>query len=56
LVAPVTIGDGAIVAAGSTITRDVAADALALARGEQADKPGWAVRFRAAAAAKKDRR
>lgn len=47
LVAPVTIGDGAIVAAGSTITRDVAADALALVRPDQTAKPGWAARFRA---------
>ena len=40
LVAPVTVGDGAIVAAGSVITEDVPADALALARGRQANKPG----------------
>lgn len=53
LVAPVTIGDGAIVAAGSTVTRDVAGDALALVRPEQTEKPGWAARFRTAAAAKK---
>jgi bifunctional UDP-N-acetylglucosamine pyrophosphorylase/glucosamine-1-phosphate N-acetyltransferase len=53
LVAPVTVGDGAIVAAGSVITRDVAADALALARGKQEERPGWAARFKAAMAAKK---
>ncbi|HEY0269725.1 MAG TPA: bifunctional UDP-N-acetylglucosamine diphosphorylase/glucosamine-1-phosphate N-acetyltransferase GlmU [Sphingomonas sp.] len=47
LVAPVSIGKGAIVAAGSVVTRDVAADALALVRPEQQDKPGWASRFRA---------
>ena len=46
LVAPVEIGAGAIVAAGSVVTRDVAADALAVARGVQEDKPGWAARFR----------
>lgn len=46
LVAPVSIGDGAIVAAGSVVTRDVEANALALARGQQAVKPGWAHRFR----------
>ncbi len=46
LVAPVTIGDGAIVAAGSTITRDVPGGALAIERAEQRDKPGWAARFR----------
>jgi bifunctional UDP-N-acetylglucosamine pyrophosphorylase/glucosamine-1-phosphate N-acetyltransferase len=42
LVAPVTIGDGALVAAGSVITKDVPADALALGRAEQTHKPGWA--------------
>jgi bifunctional UDP-N-acetylglucosamine pyrophosphorylase / glucosamine-1-phosphate N-acetyltransferase len=47
LVAPVKIGDGAIVAAGSTITRNVPADALALGRARQDIKDGWAVRFRA---------
>jgi bifunctional UDP-N-acetylglucosamine pyrophosphorylase/glucosamine-1-phosphate N-acetyltransferase len=46
LVAPVTIGDGAIVAAGSTIGRDVAADALAIERANQDEKPGWASSFR----------
>jgi bifunctional UDP-N-acetylglucosamine pyrophosphorylase/glucosamine-1-phosphate N-acetyltransferase len=46
LVAPVTIGAGAIVAAGSVITRDVAPDALAVARGRQETRPGWAARFR----------
>jgi bifunctional UDP-N-acetylglucosamine pyrophosphorylase/glucosamine-1-phosphate N-acetyltransferase len=46
LVAPVTIGDGAIVAAGSTISRDVEADALSIARAPQDDKPGWAAKFR----------
>src|SRR6185503_5562214 len=48
LVAPVTVGDGAIVAAGSVITDDVPADALAIARGRQAVKPGRAVAMRAA--------
>lgn len=52
LVAPVTIGRGAIVAAGSTVTEDVAADALALVRPAQQEKPGWAARFRARSAAK----
>jgi len=42
LVAPVRVGHGAYVAAGSTITEDVPADALALARGRQVNKPGWA--------------
>jgi len=40
LVAPVRVGDGALVAAGSTITEDVPADTLALARGRQVNRPG----------------
>jgi bifunctional UDP-N-acetylglucosamine pyrophosphorylase / glucosamine-1-phosphate N-acetyltransferase len=47
LVAPVSVGDGAIVGAGSVITRDVSADALAIARGQQTEKPGGAAAFRA---------
>ena len=46
LVAPVTVGEGAIVGAGSVITCDVEADSLAIARGEQKGIPGWARRFR----------
>ncbi len=42
LVAPVRIGAGAYVAAGSTITENVPPDALAIARGRQTTKPGWA--------------
>ena len=42
LVAPVTIGDGAITASGSTITHDVPDDALAIARARQVTKPGRA--------------
>ena len=42
LVAPVTVGDGAYIAAGSAITRDVPDDALAIGRGQQVDKPGRA--------------
>jgi bifunctional UDP-N-acetylglucosamine pyrophosphorylase/glucosamine-1-phosphate N-acetyltransferase len=53
LVAPVSIGKGALVAAGSVITRDVAEDAVALARGEQTEKPGAAAAFRARMQAKK---
>ena len=52
LVAPVRVGDGATVAAGSVITRDVAAEGLALARGEQVEKPGRAKEIRAMLAAK----
>jgi bifunctional UDP-N-acetylglucosamine pyrophosphorylase/glucosamine-1-phosphate N-acetyltransferase len=47
LVAPVKVGDGAITAAGSVITADVEADALAIARGTQMQKRGWAAAFRA---------
>ena len=46
LVAPVSVGAGAFTGTGSVITQDVPADALALARGHQVDKPGWAARFR----------
>jgi bifunctional UDP-N-acetylglucosamine pyrophosphorylase/glucosamine-1-phosphate N-acetyltransferase len=53
LVAPVIIGEGAMVAAGSTITADVGADALAIVRPAQDEKPGWAKRFREASAARK---
>ena len=53
LVAPVSVGDGAIVAAGSVVTRNVPADALALARGRQDTKAGWAARFRERMAARK---
>ena len=47
LVAPVTIGDGAFVTAGSVITRDVAPDAMAFGRARQDEKPGRAAEFRA---------
>ncbi|MEO8455438.1 MAG: bifunctional UDP-N-acetylglucosamine diphosphorylase/glucosamine-1-phosphate N-acetyltransferase GlmU [Sphingomicrobium sp.] len=46
LVAPVTIGEGAIVGAGSVITRDVEPDSLAVERSEQKSIVGWARRFR----------
>jgi len=46
LVAPVAIGNGAIVGAGSVITRDVEADSLAVERSEQKGVAGWARRFR----------
>jgi bifunctional UDP-N-acetylglucosamine pyrophosphorylase/glucosamine-1-phosphate N-acetyltransferase len=47
LVAPVTIGDGAFVGAGSTINRDVPAGSLSIARGRQTDIPDGAARIRA---------
>ena len=53
LVAPVTIGEGAIVAAGSVVTKAVEADALCLVRPAQESKPGWAARFRARMMARK---
>jgi bifunctional UDP-N-acetylglucosamine pyrophosphorylase / glucosamine-1-phosphate N-acetyltransferase len=46
LVAPVRVGDGAYVAAGSTITDNVPSDGLAIARGRQENKLGWASRKR----------
>jgi bifunctional UDP-N-acetylglucosamine pyrophosphorylase/glucosamine-1-phosphate N-acetyltransferase len=51
LVAPVTIGNGAFVAAGSVITDDVSDDALAVARGRQAEMPGRAAQMRGEGAA-----
>ena len=47
LVAPVTIGEGAYVGSGSVVTKDVPADALAVARGQQVIKADWARGFRA---------
>jgi bifunctional UDP-N-acetylglucosamine pyrophosphorylase / glucosamine-1-phosphate N-acetyltransferase len=47
LVAPVSVEDGAYVAAGSVITSPVSKDALAITRAQQAEKPGWAEKFRA---------
>ncbi|MBI1172788.1 bifunctional UDP-N-acetylglucosamine diphosphorylase/glucosamine-1-phosphate N-acetyltransferase GlmU [bacterium] len=45
LVAPVTVGDRAMTASGSVITEDVPAEALALARARQVNKPGLATRL-----------
>lgn len=53
LVAPVTIGDGAYVGSGSVVTKDVPPDGLAVARGRQIIKEGWAARWRRIAAAAK---
>ena len=44
LIAPVRVGKGAYVAAGSSITEDVPPDSLAIARGKQLNKPGWIAR------------
>ena len=46
LVAPVRVGDGAYVGAGSTITDNVPSGGLAIARGRQVNKPGWAAKKR----------
>ncbi|MEZ5816755.1 MAG: bifunctional UDP-N-acetylglucosamine diphosphorylase/glucosamine-1-phosphate N-acetyltransferase GlmU [Hyphomicrobiaceae bacterium] len=46
LVAPVKVGEGAYVASGSVVTKDVSANALAITRPEQAERPGWAAKFR----------
>jgi bifunctional UDP-N-acetylglucosamine pyrophosphorylase / glucosamine-1-phosphate N-acetyltransferase len=57
LVAPVRVGDGAYVAAGSTITENVPSDGLGIARGRQVNKPGWAAKKRRElAAAEKPKR
>jgi bifunctional UDP-N-acetylglucosamine pyrophosphorylase/glucosamine-1-phosphate N-acetyltransferase len=53
LVAPVRVGAGAYTGSGSVITKDVSGDALALARGHQVEKPGWAAAFRARKLAEK---
>jgi bifunctional UDP-N-acetylglucosamine pyrophosphorylase/glucosamine-1-phosphate N-acetyltransferase len=47
LVAPVTVGDGAYIAAGSTITENVPAESLAIARERQVVKEGWVARKKA---------
>lgn len=53
LVAPITIGNGAYIAAGSCITEDVPEDALALGRSRQTTKPGWASAKRAQGTSKR---
>ena len=55
LVAPVTIGEGAYVAAGSVITEDTPSEALALGRARQVVKEGWARRRREARDRAKDK-
>jgi bifunctional UDP-N-acetylglucosamine pyrophosphorylase / glucosamine-1-phosphate N-acetyltransferase len=56
LVAPVTVGNGANIAAGSVITKSVPDDALAITRPEQRVKEGWAKAYRAIKAAQKARK
>jgi bifunctional UDP-N-acetylglucosamine pyrophosphorylase/glucosamine-1-phosphate N-acetyltransferase len=56
LIAPVKIGDGAYVVAGSTITQDVPAGDLAIARERQVNKPGYAEKIRGRAKAKKEKK
>ena len=46
MIAPVKVGDGAYVAAGTTLTQDVPSDALAVGRVKQVMKDGWARRHR----------
>ncbi len=53
LVAPVTVGPRAYTGSGSVITENVSPDALAIARGRQVEKPGWAAEFRARKLAEK---
>jgi bifunctional UDP-N-acetylglucosamine pyrophosphorylase / glucosamine-1-phosphate N-acetyltransferase len=53
LVAPVTIGAGAYTGSGSVIVQDVAPDALAVGRGRQVEKEGWAAKFRKTMIARK---
>jgi len=48
LIAPVTLGSGSFIAAGSTITQDVSSDALAVGRAKQREIPGWSLRRKAA--------
>lgn len=47
LVAPVEVGDGAMTAAGSTVTKKVPGDSLAVGRGRQENKEGWVKSWRA---------
>ncbi len=55
LVAPVKIGEGAYVGSGSVITRDVEAGALAIARGSQETREGWATRYNQVQGARKQK-
>jgi bifunctional UDP-N-acetylglucosamine pyrophosphorylase / glucosamine-1-phosphate N-acetyltransferase len=55
LVAPVSVGDGAYVATGSVVTSNVPADALAIARARQIDKPGRGAELRERLKAERER-
>ena len=55
LIAPLKIGSGAYIVAGSTITQDVADNDVAIARERQVNKQGYAEKLRSRARAKKDR-
>jgi bifunctional UDP-N-acetylglucosamine pyrophosphorylase/glucosamine-1-phosphate N-acetyltransferase len=46
LVAPVKVGDGAVIGAGTVVARNVSADSLALTRAPHEERPGWAAKFR----------
>ena len=54
LISPVTVGEGAFIAAGSTINKDVPSDDMAIARARQENKAGYAKVLRAKALAKKE--
>jgi bifunctional UDP-N-acetylglucosamine pyrophosphorylase/glucosamine-1-phosphate N-acetyltransferase len=56
MVAPVTVGQGAYVATGTTVSQDVPDDALAIGRTKQANKEGYAPRLRARFMALKEAR
>jgi len=56
LVAPVTVGPGAYVASGTTVTKDVPADALAISRVKQENRPDYAARLRARLARSADKK
>jgi bifunctional UDP-N-acetylglucosamine pyrophosphorylase/glucosamine-1-phosphate N-acetyltransferase len=53
LVAPVKVGDGASIAAGTVVTKNIPADALAISRASLDVRPGWAARYREIKAAVK---
>ncbi len=54
LVAPLEIGAGAYVGSGSVVTENVPAESLAIARGRQQNREGWAAKFRARIKGEKD--